>query len=127
MIIKIINIDSSKGKKNIKFETPVGVGRGIWEGELLAAGQLIDVEIDVEDTLQWGVTLSISNNKTSGIALDNNGFSFVAEVVSYEGDGCLVIKLAESIILLDVNGMPSDIHGWVQGKADTVRLYPTNL
>lgn len=61
------------------------------------------------------------------IAIENNVFRFVARVISYEEDGCLTVKLGDSVVFLDVENVPNSIQGWVEGKGKAIRLYPTNL
>ncbi|MEF3073793.1 hypothetical protein V2P20_02020 [Methylobacter sp. Wu1] len=112
----------------VKFETPIGIGTGTWNGELPALGDCTDIEIDIDDNFEWGKNITTTNSNTSMIAIENNLFRFVARVISYEeDDGCLTVKLGDSVVFLNVDNVPSGIQGWVEGKTKAVRLYPTNL
>jgi hypothetical protein len=124
MNIKILSIE---GRERIMFETPIGIGFGDWEGEMPAQGESTDVEIEIDDDLKWGRDITMTNESVSMIASENNLFRFVAEVLSYENDGCLAVRLGESVVLLDVDDAPSDIKGWIECKAARVKLYPTNM
>jgi hypothetical protein len=124
---KILSIEPHQGQKLVKFEGSIGIGFGVWMGELPAQGESIDVEIDVDDDLKWGRNIIMTSENVSMIALKNNQFHFVAEVLSYEDDGCLSVRLGDGIILLDVEDAPNDIKGWVECRAESVKLYPTNM
>jgi len=69
----------------------------------------------------------MTNENASMIATENNLFRLVAEVLSYEDDGCLSVRLGDSVVLLDVDDAPRSIKGWIECKAEAVKLYPTNI
>jgi hypothetical protein len=127
MRIKILDVKNIQNEIKVKFETSIGTGAGTWNGELPTLGDCTDIEIDIDDNFDWGKNIITSNKDICMIAIENNLFRFVAQVISYEDDGCLTIKLGDSIIFLDVDNVPSAIEGWIEGKAKSIRLYPTNL
>jgi hypothetical protein len=127
MRIKILDIKNIQNEIRVKFETPIGVGTGIWNGKLPALGDYTDIEIDIDDNFEWGKNITTTNSNISMIAIENNLFCFVARVISYEDDGCLTVTLGDSVVFLAVDNVPDGIQGWVEGKVKAVRLYPTNL
>lgn len=127
MNIKILEVDNSQNIEKVKFKTPIGIGVGVWEGQLPIEGTSIDVEIDIDDIFDWGKNINTTNLDKSIITINGNQFNFVAEIISYEADNCLIVKLNKSIVLLDVENAPNNIQGWVEVKAENLKLYPTNL
>lgn len=127
MHIQILDVENIQNEIKVRFETPIGVGVGIWNGELPVLGDRTDIEIDIDDDLEWGKNITMTNSNIGMIAIEKNLFRFVARVISYEDDGCLTVKLGDSVVFLDVDNVPSTIQGWVEGKVKAVRLYPTNL
>jgi len=127
MNIKILEVEHSKNIKKVKFKTSIGIGVGVWEGQLPTKGTSIDIEIDIDDIFDWGENINTTNLNESIITIDGNLFNFVAEVISYETDSCLIVKLNKSIVLLDVENAPNNIQGWIEVKTENLKLYPTNL
>lgn len=126
MNIRILSIETHQQQERVKFESTVGVGFGVWIGKLPTQGESIDVEVEIDDDLKWGRNITMTNESASTITSENSQFRFVAEVVTYEGNGCLSVRLGESVILLNVEDVPGNVKGWVECRAESVKLYPTN-
>jgi hypothetical protein len=107
MRIKILDVKNIQNEIKVKFETSIGVGTGTWNGELPALGDCIDID----DNFEWGKNITTTNSNTSMIAIENNLFRFVTRVISYEDDGCLTVKLGDSVVFLDVDNVPGGIQG----------------
>lgn len=125
MNITILEVDNSQDIKKVKFKTSIGLGVGVWEGQLPIEGTSIDVEIDVDEVLNWGEGINTTNLNESIITTDGNLSNFVATIISYDGDGCFIVKLNKSIVLLDVENVPSNVQGWVEVQIKNLKLYPT--
>ncbi|TBW47493.1 hypothetical protein EZI54_22675 [Marinobacter halodurans] len=127
MQIKIKNIERHLGEEKVEFYSCIGSGAGIWVGESPTLGQCIDIEFDIEDDFKWGENITTADNQKSMISVEKDCLRFVAQVVSYENDGCLTLKLGGTILFLDLDNAPMDLKGWIVGEAQSVKLYPTNL
>lgn len=127
MKIKIVNLSKTVGTKLVDFETAIGKGTALWVGEEPIIGKFYDVEIDVGDDLIWGINIIMTPEISSMIAVKDNLFYLVAKVISSEEEGCISVKLGDSVVLLEIERAPTGIFGMVECKAKNVRLYPTNL
>ena len=127
MQIKILNIEESLNRILIKFESAIGIGAGIWVGDLPTLGEVTDIEFDIDDDLEWGKNITMTDEHTSMITIKNDHLSFIAQVISYERDGCLTVNLGETIVFLDLENAPLNIKDWVVVKAKSISLFPTNM
>ena len=123
MKIKIISIKDSL----ICFRSKSGEGYAKWSGEIPLTGHTYDVEVDIDDEFVWGENIGATDD-TSTIEV-GNGYNMiaVAEVVSYDEDGCLAVRLDESVIFLEVEGAPINVSGYIKLYAKDLKLFPINL
>ncbi|WES68091.1 hypothetical protein [Superficieibacter sp. HKU1] len=90
----------------VEFTSSLGKGVAVWCGEPPQTDGRYHVELDVDDTFEWGRNIESTNEKTPVIKIIDNKFSFIAQVLSYEDDGILTISLGGEVIFLDVNSSP---------------------
>lgn len=127
-----MNIIIEKITKNedlifVDFSSDLGSSRAVWAGEKPVLGSSYDVEIDIDDDLVWGEDIVTASKSTCMVSSSENKFCLVAKVISSESDGCLSVALGNSVLLLDVEGLPGDISGVIECNASEVKLYSTNL
>jgi hypothetical protein len=123
MKIKILDISDSL----VRFRSESGEGYAKWSGEKPLPNHNYDVELDINDEFIWGQNITTIDATSTSMRGDNYKISAVAEVISYEEDGCLSVKLNESVILLEVEGAPDNVSGYVKLDAKDVTLFPVNL
>ena len=127
MKIKVEKTYSNDCEVRVDFSSDFGRSAAIWEGEAPAAGVYYDVELDVDNTLVWGESVSTTSSNKSTIALEEELFVVIGKVISLEEDGCVSISVGDSVILLDVENAPKELTGHIECRASDVKLYPTNL
>ncbi|MEX2975907.1 hypothetical protein AB4J97_03095 [Serratia fonticola] len=112
----------------VKFTSPLGHGMASWSGDMPVVGCNYNVEIDIDEHLEFGENLFSSGGNVSSVSVVNKKITFVAEVISYEDDGVLTVSLGGDIIFLEVS-LPSVINGYVEflTSPDKVYLYPVDL
>ncbi|MGO1298557.1 MAG: hypothetical protein ACTMIA_14805 [Vibrio sp.] len=126
MKIKIERTSNDGNETLVDFSSDYGSSAALWVGEPPTPGRLYDVELEIDDDLVWGESISTTRDRVS-IALEEGMFVVVGSVTSLEEDGCLSIAVGDSVILLDVENAPEDISGLVECRALDVKLYSTNL
>lgn len=123
MKIKIIEIRGPF----VTFRSDLGDGYAKWSGEKPHLNSNYNVEIDIDDKFVWGQNIATTDATATITKDDNYNIIAVAEVIAYEKDGCLSLKLNESVILLEVEGVPDNVTGNVKLRAVDVTLFPVNL
>lgn len=127
MKIKVEKMYSDGDAVRVEFSSDYGRSAAIWVGEPPITGSFYDVELDVDDDLIWGESISTTSRNTATISLEEELFVVVGTVISLEEDGCLSISVGDSVILLDVENAPTGLSGLIECRASDVKLYPTNL
>ena len=127
MKIKVEKTYSNDCEVRVDFSSDFGRSAAIWEGEAPAAGVFYDVELDVDNALVWGESVSTTSSNKAMIALEEELFVVIGKVISLEEDGCVSISVGDSVILLDVENAPKELTGHIECRASDVKLYPTNL
>lgn len=123
MEIQVLGIEN--GSK-IRFQCSAGVGLAIWRGDLPLVGESIDVELDVDDCLEWMVNVNTAQDKGYKIVETANHHILSVKVVSQEID-VLVVDFVGNIVMLDVEGMQEGVSGWIEIQAKELTLSPTNI
>ncbi len=127
MKIKVEKTYSHDDAVRVEFSSDLGRSAAIWVGEAPVTGAHYDVELDVDDDLVWGESVSTTSRNKPTIALEEELFVVVGTVISFEEDGCVSISLGDSVILLDVENVPKELSGQIECRASDVKLYPINL
>jgi hypothetical protein len=97
---------------------------GSWHGQARPQpGESYDVELDVDDSLEWGSTVVVDGHQrphAGGIVL------LRGQVDDVEGDS-VVLRVGEGLLLLDVSGDPplGVLGSTVAVTAERLDVYPT--
>ena len=112
----------------VEFTSPLGKGVAVWCGESPQTDGCYHVELDVDDTFEWGRNIESTNEDTPAIKIIDNKFLFIAQVLSYEDDGVLTVSLGGEIIFLDVNSSPgTSKYVSFSTPINNVSLYPVGF
>lgn len=123
MEIQVLSIEN--GSK-IHFQCSAGVGSAIWQGDLPLVGESLDVELDVDDCLEWLVNVNTAQDKGYKIVETADHHILAVKVVSQEID-VLVVDFVGNIVMLDIEGMQEGVSGWIEICAKELTLSPTNI
>lgn len=112
----------------VKFESKIGNGIAVWLGGEPLPKLCSNIELDIDDSFQWGKNISYANEKESSIKTVDNKTIFTAKILSYEGDGILTISLDDDVIFIEVS-QNSNIDGYVSffTTPDNIKIYPIEL
>lgn len=127
MKIRIENLISDGDETRVEFSSDYGCSFALWGSDEPTSGAFYDIEFEIDDDLVWGESISTTTRDADTIAFEKGALVIVGTVVKLEKDGCLSVRLGDSIILLDVEDVPEDISGIVEFRTLEAKLYSTNL
>lgn len=113
---------------NIHPRTGIGNGIAVWLGDESLPEFCHHVELDIDDSFQWGRNIShVSGEKTS-IKIVGDEIIFTAKILSYENDGILSISLDDDVIFIEVT-QSSIVDGYASffTTPDKIKIYPVEL
>ncbi len=124
-IQEIINY-SSDGY-SIIFETRFGGGRGVWNGEEPKLKQKYFIEFELPETLHWGKEITLSKDTECAIREMNDSLKITGRLESSYEDGSCVIRMDESIFLIETTGVPLPVTSFIDILVHKLILYDINL
>ena len=127
MKIHITEAFSVKGTLYVKFQSPSGNATALWSGTAPENNEILDVEFDLDDVFSWGKNIKLSNKKTPHITTINGVTQITAEMIKNQDEECAVLKINDSIILIDLEKPIAEKTGCVQVSTARIRLYPTSI
>lgn len=127
MKIRIIDTFSELGLLHVSFQSPVGSGIALWSDSVPKAGEIVDVEFDLDEVFSWGKNMTHSSEKTPKITALANVTYITAELSQGADEECAALKLSDSIILIELDGPIPLQSGFVEVRAAKIYLYPTNI
>ena len=106
----------------IKFSCEYGSGIALWKGDRPSSNYEYYVEIEINEILGWNNEI-ILNDEEIAIKL-NNGDCYIAGLLeSVDDDGFSVIRLGQSIITFETQGIPFPSGVYVKIKTSEVVFY----
>lgn len=112
---------------HVSFQSPVGSGTALWSDSVPKAGEIVDMEFDLDEVFSWGKNMTHSSEKTPKISAIANVTYITAELSQGADEKCAVLKLSDSIILIELDGPIPLESGFVELRAAKIHLYPTNI
>lgn len=127
MKIFITDIFSGQGVLHVSFHSSVGDGVAVWNGAQPKAGDIVNVEFDLDEVFSWGKNMTHSSEKTPKITAIADVTYITAELSQGADKECAALKLSDSIILIELDGPIPLQSGFVEVRAAKIYLYPTNI
>ena len=125
MEIKIIEVIS---EHEVVVANKYGKMNAEWIGESPKKDSIKNVEVEINDTLVWGQDIVETNDKNYKIESIDGRICLQGCLESISEDGYTVIRLGESIICVDTEGMPLlEIRDFVTIKATHIELHDSRL
>ncbi|MDQ3801738.1 MAG: hypothetical protein M3384_20125 [Acidobacteriota bacterium] len=123
MRIKISEISDNK----IVFNTPLGIGKGIWMSDPLPRlDESYDVEIEINDSLKWGENVSFTEADKEAIGIDNEYVYIQGKIEGVDSDGLVILRLGDSVIMLDSFTTLPPAGSFIRIEAVTLQLFNVN-
>ncbi len=121
-------VPQENGKVEVEFSTQFGRAKGLWMDDLPKVEQSYDIEISIDDVLQWGVDIfKAGDNNFLLQEAENNLFLLQGTLENYEEDGLSVIRLGNSILMVETTGEPQPIGSPVGMKVKTLKVFDTKI
>ena len=110
------------------FSTAFGNGVGTVVGTKSNEPK-IDVEIEIESVLQWGVDIVDTTSSSPRISFSDGITEINALVEFLHEDNLVSLRLGDSILSIEVDRLPEEICAghWVLLKISDLQLFPTNI
>jgi hypothetical protein len=123
-ITSVTNTDSSS---IIEYICQYGTGRGAWTIGLPQIGQEYDVELDFDQPLHVGVNIRLADDDAPRICSSEYDITFVARIENIFDEDTASLRLGDSLILVDYEGVFPTIGTWVEVKLPQIELYDTGI
>ncbi len=106
-------IDAQSGQ--VEFNSEFGQARGRWSGTLPVPGQTYYVELDVDKVLTCGSDLvAVGDGHQTSIHCEGDSAILVGLLERVEDDGVAILRLGQSVIMLEIEGDGLPTPGWVR-------------
>ncbi|KAB0563947.1 hypothetical protein C9383_15135 [Pseudomonas palleroniana] len=127
MKIRVSEVISDANTIRVSFHSPVGSGTALWMGISPAIGEEQDVELDLDEVFTWGKNIIPSSRKTPKINIINGLTQITAQIIQNPDGEWTALKLGDSIVLIELDELPTQKSGFVELKATKIHLYPTSI
>ena len=129
MLVTILKaVSQEDGQIEVEFSSQLGRAKGLWMDDFPKVEQSYDVEINIDDVLQWGI--DIYNMQEDKFMLQETERDLLLQrtLDNYdEGEGLSIIRLGTSILIIDTTGEPEPIGSPVCMKVKTLKLFDTHI
>jgi hypothetical protein len=105
----------------VAFRTTLGPAVGEWRGPCPLQHDVLDVELDIGDALEWGRNVRYVAPQTPPGLHVRDGRTIVVAPAAIAADGLVTMRLDGALLMLDVAGDPPREKGALLGVA-TARL-----
>ncbi|MGZ0716798.1 hypothetical protein [Pseudomonas palleroniana] len=127
MKIRVSEVISDANTIRVSFHSPVGSGTALWMGISPAIGEEQDVELDLDEVFTWGKNIIPSSRKTPKINIINGLTQITAQIIQNPDGEWTSLKLGDSIVLIELDELPTQKSGFVELKSTKIHLYPTSI
>ncbi|WDU65375.1 hypothetical protein LRS56_13580 [Pseudomonas poae] len=127
MKIRIIEAFSDLTTSYVTFSSLAGSGIASWSGIAPKAGDILDVEFDLDEIFSWGRNITASSGRAPHISVVNGITQITAELIQGTDEECAALQFGDSILLIELDAPIAEKTGFVDVRTTRVRLYPTNI
>jgi hypothetical protein len=127
MRIEILDVDRSSEPPRVRFASALGEAWAHWAGDPPPAGQTFHVELSVQDPLTWGESILPAAETAHRLEPDGSGIAIHATLESCEDDGSTVLRLGNSVLMVDAYGDPPPPGTAVRAYVPALTLYDTGI
>jgi hypothetical protein len=121
-------VSQEDGQIEVEFSSQLGRAKGLWMDDFPKVEQSYDVEINIDDVLQWGVDISNTQEDKFMRQETESDLWLKGTLENYdEGEGLSIIRFGNSILMIDTTGDPEPIGSPVCMKVKTLKLFDTHI
>ena len=125
MRIRVKKIFCSNPDTIICFSTDFGSARALWtgwNGDTPKKNHVYDVEVDILQTLEWGVDIVEADGRKYSI-IEKNSIIFISGLIdSIDEDGYVVLRIGDYIIPFIATGIPLKVGTFVTLATKSISL-----
>lgn len=127
MRIKINHVEtSSNGDVIVSFSTQFGRAQARWASEQLPDLAEYDVELEVNDELVWGDSITLSPSKDVGIEMEEDKVLIRGVLERVDASGVADLRLGPAVLSVETSGKPADADAVVQLICEDLELFDSN-
>ena len=126
MKVKVDEITCENSNIIVYFSNDFGGAKAYWDGEKPIAHQEYQVEVDIDNTLDWHKDVLPDNDCKGSIQLKNDSIFISGCIDSIDNDGYTVLRLGDSIIPFLTTGTPFQVGTYATLSVETITLSPVN-
>lgn len=127
MKVQVTEVLFIEGNLFVDFLSPAGSGNALWVGYRPTVWEELDVEFDLDEIFSWGKSLTSSSRTSPLIKVINGTTHVTAEIAQNADEEWVVLKLEDSMILIELKESITQQSGFVEVRTNSIRLYPTNI
>ena len=129
MRIQVINYGAKVGQDKIVvvFRTKYGDTRAIWQGPVPPILSEREVEFEIQGILTWGLDIVAVNSVEPRIFNVDDSLHIRGVLESIEPDGYTVVRVDNSIIVIETEGTAPPVGTWGEVKSAKVLLYDSHI
>ena len=120
--MKII-VEKLLNENEVYFSCKYGNGIATWNGYIPEIKEY-EVEIDIEDSLLWGISIKKSNQTIPSIHIEKDFNIFIGVLESIDEDGYSVLRMGNAIVSFFAKGNSFENNISIEIKAEKVILTP---
>jgi len=122
---------------SVSFDSDYGSGQAWWIGKGFVLGAVpqpiappcnasLDVELDCDDTLEWGNTLTVAESISPAIALQGSKM-YLRGILESTSDDDTIIRIGSSLMIVTTHGVPPSVGSAVEMQIARLLFYPISL
>lgn len=128
MLINIIKSYQFESNRTlVEFSSLYGVAKGFWKGNIPEINQSYYVELDIPKVLIMGTDIIETECREYKVWTDQENIFLNVKLECHEDDGCLTVRLGESIILIETVGSSYPKDSFLRIQLNEISVYPYNL
>lgn len=128
MRIQVQEVLETDGERlEIVFTSEFGSAKACWKGPRPEVSETYDVELEIDEPLVWGNNINEVNDHRSLIQPCDRQVLIQGILENQEEDGFLVLRLGDSLVILETIGKPPRNGAWISLKAQRITCFDSNL
>lgn len=122
-----ITVVSVGADGRVLAEAEFGTFSANWDGEPPAAGQALEVELDIEETLVWGDT--IRESAAAAPSDEQSGLTVLPGVLEdfFPDEQLAMVRIGTGLLQVETSGEPAAVGAHVELRTRDLTLHDVNL
>ena len=112
----------------VQFTSAYGVCDGIWEGKMPMIGSKNEVELDIDDKLDWNTNVYESSERQFILQSIEKNIRIIAEFESVADNDNCILRIENSFLMVDIQNLPQIKKGtFLEIRPKVIKLFDINL